>query len=54
LLPVDFLYPPALILKQLGFALIVGAELFAEKRWKTQIALALIIIPLILRIVGVK
>jgi len=38
----------------LGFAIIIGIELFTEKRWRIQIALALIIIPLILRIMGVK
>ena len=38
----------------LGLALIIGAELFNEKIWRIQIALALISIPLILRVLGVK
>jgi hypothetical protein len=38
----------------LGLALIICAEMFNEKKWRVQIALALISIPLILRILGVK
>jgi len=38
----------------IGLALIIGAELFNEKKWRIQIALALISIPLILRIFGFK
>ena len=35
-------------------AALVGSELFTEKKFKTQIALALILIPLILRILSIK
>jgi hypothetical protein len=35
-------------------ALIVLYELFREKEWRTQLALAIILIPLLLRIFMVK
>jgi uncharacterized membrane protein len=35
-------------------AVIVLTEMFREKNWKTQMALALVLIPLILRIAMVK
>jgi hypothetical protein len=38
----------------IGLAFIIGIELFDEKKWRIQIALALISIPLILRVLGVK
>jgi len=33
---------------------LVLRELFAERNWRTQIALALVLIPLILRILHIK
>jgi hypothetical protein len=35
-------------------AVIVGTELFMEQRWRNQIALAMILIPLFLRILHIK
>lgn len=42
------------ILITLFIAVLVGIELFTDKKWKNQIALALILIPLILRILSIK
>jgi hypothetical protein len=35
-------------------SVIVGTELFMEQRWRNQIALAMILIPLFLRILHIK
>jgi hypothetical protein len=35
-------------------ALIILRELFKEENWKTQLALALILVPLVLRILMIK
>jgi uncharacterized membrane protein YuzA (DUF378 family) len=35
-------------------ALIVLKEMFTEKNWKTQLALSLVLIPLLLRIAMIK
>lgn len=35
-------------------AMLVVIELFQERRWKEQVALALILIPLVLRILHIK
>lgn len=37
-----------------GFAALVVRELFGERRWREQVALALLLIPLLLRILHVK
>ena len=34
--------------------LLVVQELFAEKRWREQIALAMIVLPLLLRVLHIK
>jgi hypothetical protein len=33
---------------------LIGRELFAERNWRNQIALALVLIPLLLRILHIK
>jgi hypothetical protein len=38
----------------LGIAVLVGIELFQERRWREQAALAVILIPLVLRILHIK
>jgi hypothetical protein len=38
----------------IGIAFVVCVELYNEKKWRIQIALALICIPLVLRILGIK
>ncbi len=35
-------------------AVILAIELFAERRWREQVALALILVPLVLRILHIK
>jgi hypothetical protein len=35
-------------------AALIGVELFHEKRWRNQIALAILLIPLILRLLHIK
>jgi hypothetical protein len=35
-------------------AALVGVELFQERKWRNQIALALLLIPLILRLLHIK
>jgi hypothetical protein len=37
-----------------GIALLVGVELFQERRWREQVALAVVLIPLVLRIFHIK
>jgi hypothetical protein len=36
------------------FVILVIRELFAERNWRNQIALALVLIPLLLRILHIK
>jgi hypothetical protein len=38
----------------LFIAVLVVRELFAERSWRNQIALALVLIPLVLRILQIK
>jgi hypothetical protein len=38
----------------LGIAVLVGIELFRERRWREQVALAVVLIPLVLRILHIK
>jgi hypothetical protein len=35
-------------------AALIGIELFQEQKWRNQIALAILLIPLILRILHIK
>lgn len=38
----------------LFIAVIVGTELFTEKDWKRQIALAMLLLPFVLRVLLIK
>jgi hypothetical protein len=38
----------------LGIVVLVGMELFQERRWREQVALAVVLIPLVLRILHIK
>jgi hypothetical protein len=38
----------------LGIAALVGIELFQERRWREQMALAVVLLPLVLRILHIK
>ena len=38
----------------LGIAVLVCIELFQERRWREQVALAVVLIPLVLRILHIK
>lgn len=42
------------ILIAIYISVIIIVELFAEKQWKKQIALAMILIPFVLRILQIK
>lgn len=37
-----------------GLLLLIVQEIFTEKRWREQLALALLVIPLLLRILHIK